>query len=141
MPTIAQLEIDIKRIWRHSFQAELDTALEHQLRTQALAGVQAALEAALVEELLAARAAALESTGGTLAQFYRSGAFTRRVLTRFGTITALHIPKLRQGTAERDWQILRRYQQAMPRVLDTMCYFYTLGLSLRDLQEGRFLML
>src|SRR5262245_38169295 len=29
----------------------------------------------------------------------------------------------------------------MPRVLDTLCYFYTLGLSLRDLQEGMFLML
>ena len=141
MPTIAQLEIDIKRIWRHSFQAELDTALEQQLRSQALLGVRAALEAALLEELLAARAAALEASGATLAQFYRSGTFTRRVLTRFGAIADLHIPKLRQGNAERDWQILRRYQQAMPRVLDTLCYFYTLGLSLRDLQEALFLML
>jgi transposase-like protein len=141
MPTIAQLEIDIKRIWRHSFQAELDTALEQQLRSQALAGVQAALEAALVEELLAARAAALQATAGTLAQFYRSGTFTRRVLTRFGAIAELHIPKLRQGNAERDWQILRRYQLAMPSVLDTLCYFYTLGLSLRDLQEALYLML
>lgn len=141
MPTIAQLEIDIKRIWRHSFQAELDTALEQHLRTQALAGVQAALEAALVEELLAARAAALQTSGATLAQFYRSGTFTRRVLTRFGAISDLHVPKLRQGNADRDWQILRRYQQALPQLLDMMCYFYTLGLSLRDLQEALYLLL
>lgn len=141
MPTIAQLEIDIKRIWRHSFQAELDTALEQQLRSQALVGVQAALETALVEELLAARASALQASGSTLAQFYRSGSFTRRVLTRFGAIANLHVPKLRQGNAERDWQILRRYQQAMPHLLDMLCYFYTLGLSLRDLQEALYLLL
>ena len=141
MPTIAQLEIDIKRIWRHSFQAELDSALEQQLRSQALLGVRAALEAALVEELLAARAAALQASGTTLAQFYRSGTFTRRVLTRFGAIADLHVPKLRHGNAERDWQILRRYQQAMPHLLDMLCYFYTLGLSLRDLQEALYLLL
>jgi transposase-like protein len=140
MPTIAQLEIDIKRIWRHSFQAELDSALEQQLRAQALLGVRAVLETALLEELLSDRATALEASGATLAHFYRSGTFSRRVLTRFGAIADLHVPKLRQGNAKRNWQILRRYHQAMPRVLDTLCYFYTLGLSLRDLQEALFLM-
>jgi putative transposase len=139
MATIAKLETDIKRIWRHSFQAELDTALEQHMRAQALVGVQAALEAALVEELLAARAAAQEATGGRTADYYRAGTFQRRVLTRYGPIPDLHVPKLRQGNAARDWQILTRYQQAMPQVLDTLCYFYTLGLSLRDLQEGLYL--
>lgn len=141
MATIAKLETDIKRIWRQSFQAELDTALELHMRTQALVGVQAALEAALVEELLAARAAAQEATGARTADYYRAGTFQRRVLTRYGPIPDLHVPKLRQGNAARDWQILTRYQQAMPQVLDMLCYFYTLGLSLRDLQEGMYLIL
>ena len=139
MPTIAQLEIDIKRIWRHSFQAELDTALEQHLRAQALVGVRAALEAALLEELLTARAAVLARHAGALADYYRSGTFQRRVITRYGSIADLHVPKLRQRNAIRTWQILTRYQQAMPQVLDTLCYFYTMGLSLRDLQEGMYL--
>jgi transposase-like protein len=141
MATIAKLENDIKRIWRHSFQAELDTALEQQLRAHAVAGVKAALEAALVEELLATRTAAVESGAAKATDFYRSGTFARRVLTRYGAIAAVRVPKLRRGNAARDWQILTRYHQAMPQVLDTMCYFYTLGLSLRDLQEGMYLIL
>jgi hypothetical protein len=62
MTTIATLQQDVKRIWRHSFQAELDSALEQHMRAQALVGVKAVLEAALVEELLAARTAALMRT-------------------------------------------------------------------------------
>ena len=136
MCTIANVAKDVKRIWRHSFQAELDSALEQHLRAHALIGVQAALEAALVEELLAARTAALTRHPGALADYYRSGTFQRRVITRYGPIPDLHVPKLRQHNAIRTWQILARYQQAMPQVLDTLCYFYTMGLSLRDLQEG-----
>jgi transposase-like protein len=139
MSTVANLAKDVKRIWRHSFQAELDSALEQHLRAQALFGVRAALEAALVEELLAARAAALALHGGALADYYRSGTFQRRVITRYGPISDLHVPKLRQRNAIRTWQILLRYQQAMPQVLDTLCYLYTMGLSLRDLQEGLYL--
>jgi hypothetical protein len=58
------------------------------------------------------------------------------VITRYGPIPDLHVPKLRQHNAIRTWHILARYQQAMPQVLDTLCYLYTMGLSLRDLQEG-----
>ena len=136
MSTIANLANDVKRIWRHSFQAELDSALEQHLRAHALIGVRAALEAALVEELLAARQAALALQKGALADYYRSGTFQRRVITRYGPIPDLRVPKLRQRNAIRSWQILLRYQQAMPQVLDTLCYLYTMGLSLRDLQEG-----
>lgn len=45
--TTAELADTVKRIWRHSFQAELDSALEQRLRAQALVGVKAALEAAI----------------------------------------------------------------------------------------------
>lgn len=140
MSTIVTLPTDVKRIWRHSFQSELDSALEQHLRTQALRGVKAALEAALVEELLTARAAALTRHGGQLADYYRSGTFVRQVITRYGPIPDLHVPKLRQQNAIRPWQILTRYQRAMPQVLDALCYLYTMGLSLRDLQEGLYVL-
>ena len=48
--TIAQVEVQIKRVWRSSFQYELDEALETHLREAVLEGVKVALEAALVEE-------------------------------------------------------------------------------------------
>lgn len=57
-PTKSELQTTIKRIWRQSFQSELDSALEQHLRAQALQGVQAALETALLEEVLVQRAAA-----------------------------------------------------------------------------------
>ncbi len=51
MTTIAQVESQIKRVWRGSFQYELNQALETSLRESALVGVKAALEVALQEEL------------------------------------------------------------------------------------------
>jgi len=142
--TTADLADTVKRIWHHSFQTELDSALDQRLRTQALGGVKAALEAALLEELLTAREAAMAQLADAPRlpnHLYLSGSYSRRVHTLYGTLPDLHVPKLRAGNATREWHILRRYQQTMPQVLDRMCYLYTLGLSLRDLQEGMYLIL
>jgi putative transposase len=142
--TTAELADTVKRIWRHSFQTELDSALEQRLRTQALVGVKAALEAALLEELLIAREAAIAQLAEAPRlpnHLYLSGSYPRQVHTLYGTLPDLRMPKLRAGNRTREWHILRRYQQSMPQVLDRMCYLYTLGLSLRDLQEGMYLIL
>jgi transposase-like protein len=142
--TTAELADTVKRIWRHSFQTELDSALEERLRAQALSGVKAALEAALLEEVLTAREAALAHVAEASRlpnHLYLSGSYPRHVHTLYGTLPDLRVPKLRAGNATREWHILRRYQQTMPQVLDRMCYLYTLGLSLRDLQEGMYLIL
>src|SRR6266705_4949280 len=142
--TTVELAETVKRIWRHSFQTELDSALEQRLRTQALGGVKAALEAALLEELLTARDAAIASLADATRlpnHLYLSGSYLRHVHTVYGTLPDLRVPKLRAGNRTRVWHILRRYQQAMPHLLDRMCYLYTLGLSLRDLQEGMYLIL
>ena len=53
MTTIAETQVQIERIWKSSFQTELDADLESQLRASALVGVRATLEAALQEELSA----------------------------------------------------------------------------------------
>ena len=57
----------------------------------------------------------------------RAGSYHRRVLTTYGLIPDLRVPKLRSGNADRAWQILTRYQLAMQPVLDLALYLYTLG--------------
>jgi putative transposase len=134
MPTIAQLKHQVDRIRVASFQTDLTDTLAAHLRRHALVGVQAALETALVEELETHRQRAHALS------FHRSGTYTRRVLTTHGFIPDLHIPKLRAGNRERVWQVLTRYQLSMPLLLDQALYLYTLGLSLRDLQEALYIL-
>jgi transposase-like protein len=138
MPTIAQLKQQVDRIWVASFQTDLADTLAAHLRRHALVGVQAALERALIEELEAHRQRQCRSHLGVA--FQRSGSYTRRVLTSHGFIPDLHVPKLRGGNANRPWQVLKRYQLAMPLLLDQALYLYTLGLSLRDLQEALYVL-
>jgi len=142
--TIAEREIQIQRIWRSSFQYELDEALETRLRQSALIGVKATLEAALIEELDAqlgfGRYVRLP-TGKKLPEQQRSGFFRRQVDTSYGYIPALRVPKLRRGNKSRQWQVLVRYQKAQQTLLDKALYVYALGLSLRDLQETLYLFL
>ena len=138
MPTIAQVKQQVDRIWYASFHADLTDNLAAQLRSQALLGVQAALEAALLEELEAHRQAADAHLRAP--DCHRSGTYTRRVLTSHGFIPDLHIPKLRAGNRERKWEILSRYQLSMPLLLDQALYLYALGLSIRDLQEALYIL-
>jgi putative transposase len=143
MPTIAELKQQVDRIWFASFHTELADSLTQQLRQHALLGVRAALEAALSEELasyLASLRAAACATGRSSSAQRRSGSYQRQLLTSYGFIPDLRIPKLRSGNAERPWQILTRYQLTMQVVLDQALYLYTLGLSIRDLQEALYLL-
>jgi transposase-like protein len=133
MPTIVQLKQQVDRIWLASFHTDLADTLAAQLRQHALIGVKAALETALVEELEMHRQPYRHHSLPLPLQ--RSGSYTRRVLTSHGFIPDLHIPKLRGGNGQRSWQVLTRYQLAMPLLLDQALYVYTLGLSIRDLQE------
>jgi len=138
MSTIAQVKQQVDRIWYASFQTDLADTLAAHLRRHALAGVQAALEMALVEELEAHRQPYRQHSLPIALQ--RSGTYTRRVLTTHGFIPDLHIPKLRADNRARTWQVLRRYQLAMPLLLDQALYLYTLGLSIRDLQEALYVL-
>ena len=138
MPTIAQMKQQVDRIWYQSFHTTLADSLLVQLRQHALAGVRAALETALVEEVRAYQQTCRQSTAGVLptSAFHRAGTYARRVLTSYGFIPDLGVPKLRSGNRDRSWHILARYQLAMPEVLDQALYLYTIGLSIRDLQEA-----
>jgi transposase-like protein len=128
----------VDRIWYQSFHTLLADTLLVQLRQQALVGVRAALETALLEEVRAYQQTCWQSSPGGRPQsaFHRAGTYPRRVLTSYGFIPDLHIPKLRSGNRARSWHILTRYQLAMPELLDQALYLYTIGLSIRDLQEA-----
>ena len=151
MTTIAQVQSQVKRIWHSSFQSELNEALEHRLREQALVGVRAALQRALAEELDAhlgfnryerrSREADKSGSKQKPAEEQRSGTFKRAVETSYGYIPDLRVPKLRRGNKEREWGVLTRYQSTQQIVLDKALYLYVMGLSLRDLQEALYLFL
>ena len=143
MPRIAELKQQVDRIWFASFHTDLVDTLSQQLRQHALVGVQATLEAALREELASYRdqlRTTRRAAGRTPSTFRCAGSYRRRVLTTYGLIPDLRVPKLRSGNAERPWHILTRYQLAMQLVLDQARYLYTLGLSIRDLQEALYLL-
>lgn len=130
--TIADFQVQIQRICRRTFQSELRDALDAHLRAVALTGIQAALEQALREELRSYLATQSPRP-------YRSGYFHRQADTLYGHIPDLCVPKLRTGNADREWHILVRYQSALQSLLDRALYAYTLGLSVRDLQEVLYL--
>jgi len=144
MATIAELPRQVARIWRASFQSEMNSALEAHLREVTLVGVKAALETALDEELAAQlgfERYARDMRGKKPPERHRSGYFRRQVVTGYGPIPDLRVPKLRRGNKDRQWQVLVRYQSALQVLLDRTLYLYTLGLSLRDLQEALYLFL
>lgn len=138
MATIAQLKQQVDRIWVASFHTDLADTLAAHLRRHALTGVKAALETALVEELEVHRQPYRQQVLPIPLQ--RSGTYTRGVLTTHGFIPDLQVPKLRAGNRARTWQVLKRYQLAMPLLLDQALYLYTLGLSIRDLQEALYVL-
>jgi len=141
---IAEVEVQIKRIGQHTFQTELGDALELRLREVALTGIKAVLEQALREELTTAlgfEPYARLASGPKSSPQQRSGFFSRQTDTTYGHIPDLRVPKLRAGNKERPWQILVRYQSPLQSLLDKALYCYTLGLSVRDLQEMLYLFL
>lgn len=133
--TIKQKEEQILRIKQASFEAGLNEALEKELRSAVVRTVQTTLEAALVEEV----EAHLAELSGEKPR--RSGYYERTLETQYGAIEDLAVPKLRNGNAEREWQILQRYERSLYGLLDYASYLYVMGLSLRDLQEALYFLL
>jgi len=105
MPTIAQMKQQVDRIWSESFHTTLADTLLVQLRHHALLGVRAALETALDEEVRAYQQSCTLAEEPQLpsSTFQRAGSYTRRVLTSYGYIPDLRVPKLRAGNRDRPW--------------------------------------
>ena len=65
----------------------------------------------------------------------RSGSYQRELMTQYGAIADLHVPKLRRGNGALTWHCITRYERCWGPLLDQQVMGYCLGLSLRDLQE------
>jgi hypothetical protein len=71
----------------------------------------------------------------------RSGSYERELWTQYGCIADLRVPKLRRGNARLHWQSIERYERCWGPFLDQQLLHYSLGHSLRDLQEAMHLTL
>jgi len=72
---------------------------------------------------------------GRRPELTRSGTYGRELLTQYGRIADLRVPKFRRGNRELKWQTIERYERCWGPLLDHHLMGYCLGLSLRDLQE------
>jgi len=98
--------------------------------------IEQALEAELSAYLGAERYEHLP--WGREAERTRSGGYRRGLITQYGRIADLRVPKLRKGNGNLEWQTISRYERCWGPFLDQQVMHYCLGLSLRDLQESMY---
>jgi putative transposase len=133
--TILEREEQILRIRSQGIHPDLSEKLSETLRTTVISVVKTVMEKALQEEM----SEFLAQIQGEKPQ--RSGSYPRALNTQYGRIPDLQVPKLRRRNAEREWQILERYQRSLGNLMDWLCCLYVMGLSLRDLQEALYFLL
>ena len=122
---------------RRGLPGNVKTELCQQVRQTVVTTVQRVIEQALEEELRAYLGLARyeRRPWGRPPESTRSGKYRRALLTQYGGISALRVPKLRRGNGALSWQTITRYERWWGPLLDQHSLGYCLGLSLRDLQE------
>src|SRR5215470_14725635 len=123
---------------RKGLPGTVKTALCQQVNDAVVATTQHVIEQALEAELTAYVGAERYERlpWGREAAQTRSGCYHRELMTQYGRIPDLRVPKLRKGNAALEWQTIRRYERCWGPFLDQQVMHYCLGLSLRDLQES-----
>src|SRR5712691_2469459 len=123
---------------RKGLPGTVKTALCQQVNDAVVATTQHVIEQALEAELTAYVGAERYEhlPWGREAEQTRSGCYHRELITQYGRIPDLRVPKLRKGNAALEWQTIRRYEHCWGPFLDQQVMNYCLGLSLRDLQES-----
>jgi len=123
---------------RKGLPGTVKTALCQQVHDAVVATTQHVIEQALEAELTAYVGAERYEhlPWGREAEQTRSGCYPRELITQYGRIPDLRVPKLRKGNAALEWQTIRRYEHCWGPFLDQQVMNYCLGLSLRDLQES-----
>src|SRR5262249_19253418 len=102
-----------------------------------IATVQHVIEAALEEELSASLGVDRYAhvPWGRPPESTRRGSYQRTLMTQYGAMADLHVPKLRRGNGALPWLSIMRYACCWGPLLDQQVMRYCLGHSLRDLQE------
>jgi transposase-like protein len=119
---------------REGLPSNVKNDLCFQVQDVVLTTVQQVIEEALEEELRAYLG--LERyehlPWGRPAELTRSGSYRRELLTQYGPIADLRVPKLRRGNGDLNWHSITRYERCWGPLLDQHVMGYWLGLSLRD---------
>ena len=128
---------------RKGLPGNVKSKLCQQVNEAVVATTQQVIEQALEAELSAYVGAERYEhlPWGREAEQTRSGCYRRELITQYGCIADLRVPKLRKGNAALEWQTIRRYQRCWGPFLDQQVMNYCLGLSLRDLQESMYITL
>src|SRR5256712_4407148 len=123
---------------RKGLPGNVKSKLCQQVNEAVVATTQQVIEQALEAELSAYLGAERYEhlPWGREAEQTRSGCYRRELITQYGCIADLRVPKLRKGNAALEWQTISRYQRCWGPFLDQQVMHYGLGLSLRDLQES-----
>jgi transposase-like protein len=127
----------VQIINREGLPGNVKSELDLQVPDVVLSTVPQVIEQALEEELSAylglERYAHLP--WGRPPELTRRGSYQRELLTQYGPIAELRVPKLRRGNGDLTWQSITRYERCWGPLLDQHVMGYCLGLSLRDRQE------
>src|SRR2546422_10462438 len=73
---------------------------------------------------------------GREAEQTRSGCYRRELITQYGCIADLRVPKLRKGNAALEWQTISRYQRCWGPLLARQGFTICLGLGFRVRQRS-----
>jgi transposase-like protein len=122
---------------RHGLPGNVKSTVGHAIQQAVITTVKGALEHSLEEELAQYLGLARYEhlPWGRRPELTRSGTYTRQLLTQYGCIADLRVPKLRRGNRDLQWQTITRYERCWGPLLDHQIMGYCLGLSLRDVQE------
>jgi len=132
------LNDSLEIINREGLPGNVKSDLCLQVQDTVLATVQHVIEEALAEELYGYLGLARYEhlPWGRPPESTRSGSYQRALITQYGRIADLRVPKLRRGNGALTWQSITRYEHGWGPVLDQHVMGYCLGHSLRDLHEA-----
>ena len=131
------LNDSLEIINRRGLPGNVKSAVCHQIQHAVTTTVKHVLEHSLEEELTQYLGFAWYEhlPWGRGPELTRSGTYGRELLTQYGRIADLRVPKLRRGNRALTWQTIARYERCWGPRLDHHIMGYCLGLSLRDRQE------
>ena len=114
---------------REGLPGNVKNDLCRQVQDTVIATVQHVIEAALDEELSACLGLDRYEhvPWGRPPDSTRSGSYQRTLITQYGAIADLHVPKLRRGNGALTWQSITRYERCWGPLLDHQVMSYCLG--------------
>src|SRR5262245_51217115 len=119
LPNRRYLDDYLQIINRAGLPSHVQTDICQQVQERVIATVQEAREQALEEELTTVIGCerSVHLPWGRRPEQTRSGTYCRELLTQYGGMPNLHVPKLRRGNGHLPWQTITRYERCWDPLL------------------------